>query len=120
MITATALKKMDFDEGILGKVLFFCAVIFLSTLASISRLLSEVHLTDTDDDKVEITKGIVFTYICCGLTSGLIIAFTLLHYYGFSFALIGLAGAAGFGSLQILTTLALALNEIVKRIFGRK
>ena len=120
---ANTVGRMDLNnDTLLGKLLFFFAVIALSTLGSISRLLSEAHLQSSKENSedIEITRGLVITYIVCGITAGLIISLILHQYYGFSFGLVGLAGAAGFGSVQILSTCALALNEIIKRLMGKK
>mgnify|MGYP003624454740 FL=1 len=112
---------MDFQNTMLGKLLFFAAVCTLSSLGAMSRLASEVYLSpSTGIEKPSITKGIVAAYLLCGMTAGLVLALICVEKYGFSFGLVGMAGAAGFQSVQVLSALALGLNEAVNRLRGAK
>ena len=100
------------NQPIWDEVTFFLSVIALSSIASISRLLSDSF----DDEDSKLTKVAIWTYLICGIVAGLIISLILHRSYGNSYFLVGLAGVAGFGSVQVLSTLALLLNGMLKKI----
>ena len=101
-----------FDKPIWEELTFFLSVVALSSIASLSRLLSDSF----GEEEKRITKIAIWTYLICGFVAGLIISLILHNSYGNSYFLVGLAGVAGFGSVQVLATLALLLNGMIKRI----
>jgi hypothetical protein len=95
-----------------GYIKYFAAVIAISSLGSVAKMLG--------DHTGKITGRVVITYLITGSTAGLILALLTVEKYGESFLLIGISGVAGFGSVQILSVLSYGLQAVIKRIFGTK
>jgi len=100
------------DFTISGYIKYFAAVIAISSLGSVAKMLG--------DHTGKITGRVVVTYLITGSTAGLILALLTVEKYGGSFLLIGISGVAGFGSVQILSVLSYGLQAVIKRIFGTK
>jgi len=112
------IKSMDIPsapdpevKSLMPRIAFFLSVIAIAGLGSIAKLLNDYK------DVPEIQQKIWFAYLSSGLLSGLVLALILVESYGPSYFLIGLAGLAGFQSVQLLTWGALLLQSFVERVF---
>ena len=86
---------------------YFSGVGAISALGSIAKMLGQ--------EDVPITGRVMATYLVCGVTAGLIVALLTIEKEGSSMLLVGVCGVAGFGSIQIMTTLSKTLQKIIRK-----
>lgn len=98
-------------KDVMSRVTFFISVMAVAGLGSVARVLHDYQSAK------KIQRRIWYAYLTSGLLAGIVIACLLVQAYGPSYLLIGLAGLAGFQSVQMMTWLALLLQSIVERVF---
>lgn len=97
-------------------VLGSLAVIAVSILGGVGRLLHDKHAKDDDSEPQPITGRDWAYYITLALLAGIVIGVVVVWKYGFSILLIGVAGVAGFGSAQLLGLCVQILSNIIKKL----
>lgn len=98
-------------KEVVPQLTFILSVLAIASLGSVAKLLHDYK------DETEIQRSIWAAYLTSGLLAGLVLALILSHLYGSSYLLIGLAGLAGFQSVQLLTWGGLLLQRVVEKIF---
>lgn len=99
------------SSPLLSRLWFFVFVLAIAGLGSVAKLLNDFK------DKPKIQSRVWAAYLTSGLLAGLVLALLLIDAYGPSYLLIGVAGLAGFQSVQMLTWGALLIQKFVEKVF---
>ena len=91
--------------------LWSLGVVAVAVLGGVARLFQDKETNDP------ITKREWVQYLTASVLAGIILSAVVAQKYGVSLLLIGVAGTAGFGSVQLLGLSVRVLTAIIKKIF---
>lgn len=101
-------------KQVVSPVVFVLSVLAITSLGSVAKLLN-----DYKDEEV-IQRRLWYAYLSSGLLSGGVLSLILAHFlHGPSYLIIGVAGLAGFQSIQLLTWGALLLQKTLEKFSSK-